>query len=99
MNPEVKKVVPMPEYRLRITFANREVRIFDVKPFLDKGVFRQLRDPSTFASVHPWHGTVQWSGGQDLCPDTLYEESEPVAARKPLRYTVPQSRRRMVAEK
>jgi len=44
------------------------------------GVFAELRDESAFRSVHAWHGTVQWAGGQDVCPDTLYENSVPVAA-------------------
>ena len=99
MNPEVKRVVPEADYKLRITFMNGEVRIFDVKPLLNKGVFRELQDTSMFASVHPWHGTVQWSGGQDLCPDTLFEDSVPVAARKRVRYTIRPSRHRIVAEK
>jgi hypothetical protein len=78
MPPRVKKVAAEPEYKLRLTFTNSEVRVYDVKPLLGKGVFRELRDESMFRSVHPWHGTVQWSGGQDICPDTLYEDSIPV---------------------
>jgi hypothetical protein len=75
MNPRVLNVVAEPGYTLRLTFTNGEAKVFDVTPLLDKGVFRELKDPSLFQSVRPWHGTVQWSGGQDLCPDTLYEES------------------------
>ena len=78
MNPRVKKVTAEPEYKLRLTFTNDEVRMYDVKPLLGKGVFRELQDESMFRSVRPWHGTVQWSGGQDICPDTLYEDSVPV---------------------
>ncbi|MEI6210215.1 MAG: hypothetical protein WCR06_01190 [bacterium] len=37
-----------------------------------------FKDESAFRSVHSWHGTVQWAGGQDICPDTLYEDSVPV---------------------
>ena len=78
MNPRVKQVTPLPDYMLRLKFTNDEVRIYDVKPLLEKGVFRDLRDESMFRSAHLWHGTVQWSGGQDICPDTLYEESVPL---------------------
>ena len=81
MNPRIARVSAESSYRLRLTFTNGEVRVFDVTPWLDKGVFRLLRDKAIFKSVHPWHGTVQWSGGQDLCPDTLYEDSTPLAAR------------------
>ena len=82
MNPRVKKVVAVPDYKLRLTFSDGKVRIFDVKPFLDKGIFRDLRDESLFKSVRIWHGTVQWSGGQDMCPDTLYEDSIPIHRRR-----------------
>ena len=76
MNPRVKAVKPEKNFTLRITFTNNEVRIFDVKPYLDKGVFRELKDKSLFNSVKPFLGSVQWVHGQDLCPDTLYLESK-----------------------
>jgi len=79
MNPRVKKVVPESDYRLRLTFTDDDVRVYDMRPLLGKGVFRELQDESMFRSVHCWHGTVQWSGGQDICPDTLYEDSVPAA--------------------
>lgn len=78
LNPRVTQVVPEADHRLRLTFGNDEVRVFDVTPLLDQGVFRELRDESAFRSAHVWHGTVQWAGEQDICPDTLYEESVPV---------------------
>jgi len=82
LNPRVTGVVPEADYRLRLTFSNSEVRIFEVGPLLDKGVFRELKNESAFKSVRLWHGTVQWSGGQDICPDTLYEDSVPVGEPK-----------------
>ena len=79
LNPRVAGVTAEPGYRLRLEFSNGETRLFDCTHLLDKGVFRDLRPPAAFASVRPWHGTVQWSGGQDLCPDSLYEDSVPLA--------------------
>ena len=53
--------------------------MYDVRPLLNQGgVFSELKQPSVFRSVHSWHGTVQWVGGQDICPDTLYEDSVPL---------------------
>ena len=77
MNPRVVAVQPNPDYTLSIRFTSGESRRFDVKPYLDKGVFRDLRDRAAFMRVKPVLGSIQWAGGQDLCPDTLYEESEP----------------------
>ena len=66
-----------PDYTLSILFSSGESQRFDVKPYLDKGVFRDLRDRAAFMRVNPVLGSIQWAGGQDPCPDTLYEESEP----------------------
>ncbi len=81
MNPRVKDVRPEKNYRLVITFTNREVRLFDVTPYLSRGVFRELRDPELFNSVQPFLGSIQWRNGQDLCPDTLYLKSKPFQGR------------------
>lgn len=79
MNPRVKAVVPQADYRLKLTFTNGEVRLFDVTPYLETGIFRELRHVGLFNSVRPFLGSIQWKNGQDLCPDMLYERSEPMA--------------------
>lgn len=78
MNPRVKAVKPNPDYTITLEFVNGEVRRFDVKPYMDKGFFQELKEMSAFNSVKPVLGSVQWQNGQDFCPDTLYEESYPV---------------------
>lgn len=75
MNPRVKFVEPLEDYKLRIEFMNGEIKIFDVKPYLNTGIFKELIDIHKFRIVKPLLGSIQWSGGQDLCPDTLYLES------------------------
>jgi hypothetical protein len=80
MNPRVKAVEPEPNHRLRLTFSNGEKGVFDCSPFLDFGVFRELRDPDYFAAVTVANGSVAWPHEQDICPDTLYEEAVREAA-------------------
>ncbi len=75
MNPRVKSVKPNPDYTITLVFANGEVKRFDVKPYLNIGIFRELKSMSVFNSVKPFLGSVQWEHGQDLCPDTLYMDS------------------------
>jgi len=72
MNPRVKDVVPNNDYTINIVFDNGEEKVFDVTPYLDQGIFKELRDPNVFQSVKPFMGSVQWKHGQDFCPDTLY---------------------------
>jgi len=75
MNPRVVSVKANEDFTLTLTFTNGEVRLFDVKPYLDKGIFRQLQKIAVFRQVKPVLDSVQWPGGQDFCPDTLYLDS------------------------
>ncbi|MFV2069212.1 MAG: DUF2442 domain-containing protein [Pirellulales bacterium] len=78
MNPRVKAVVPRADYRLEITFSNDEVGIFDCGHLLTFGVFREFEDIRYFRRARVAHGTVVWPHEQDICPDTLYEDSTKV---------------------
>ena len=73
-----KDVKTLPDFKLLLVFENGERRLFDVSPYLDRGVFQALRDPAVFNSAHISFDTVAWSNGADLCPEVLYRDSTPV---------------------
>ena len=75
MNPRVKTVVPTDGYHLRMRFTNGEVRVYDCSQLLDFGVFREFQDIAYFKRASVAHGTLVWPNEQDICPDTLYEDS------------------------
>jgi len=75
-----KAVNALPGFKLLITFDNGEQRVFDVSPYLDHGIFRDLREPAIFKSVRISFDTVEWANGADLCPEVVYRESVPVKA-------------------
>jgi hypothetical protein len=77
MYPRVQKVKPLPDYQLLLTFDNQEQRRFNMQPYLDKGVFAELKEESLFRSVHVSFDTIEWSNGADLCPEVLYDQSTP----------------------
>jgi DUF971 family protein len=76
MNPRIKTVMPIEGYKLILTFTNGEKGIYDCKHLLDFGVFKELKNKQYFNKVKACHGTIAWPHDQDLCPDTLYIESE-----------------------
>ena len=78
MNPYVKNVHPLDDYRLEILFENGEVRVFDVKPYMQRGVFVRLRDPAIFQTARVVAGSVECPAEVDFSYDTLYVESRPV---------------------
>ena len=75
MNPRVNRVTPQAGYRLLLEFENGEARLFDLTPWLDKGVFRALRDSAAFAQAQVVDGSVEWPGEIDLSYDTLFLRS------------------------
>lgn len=82
MNPRIVNVIPNPDYTLNLIFSNHEKRIFDMKNYLNIGVFKELKDIDYFMKVDIVLGSIKWPNGQDLCPDTLYNESVLVNIRK-----------------
>jgi len=76
MSPRVKNVIPNRNYTLTITFSKNEVKTFDVKPYLEIGKFKELKELNVFNSVKPFLGSIQWINELDFCPDTLYLESK-----------------------
>lgn len=75
LNPRVVNVAPKPDFTLILEFSNRETRIFDMKNYLEKVIFHELKDVEYFNKVRVVMGKIQWPNGEDLCPDTLYLES------------------------
>ena len=75
MNPRVKRVSPLKNHELELEFDNGEHRKFDVSPYLNMGIFKELEDWEYFSKVRVSLGTVEWPNGQDFCPDTLFENS------------------------
>jgi hypothetical protein len=71
----VKKVKPLNDYKLELTFENNEKRIFDVKPYLDTGLFKTLKDEKLFKMVKISYDTIEWPNKVDLDPEVLYEKS------------------------
>jgi hypothetical protein len=76
MNPRVKSVISKDPYLLEITFSNGEIGLYDCAPILDFGVFCELKNPAYFHQARAEGGTVVWPNEQDICPDTLYEDSK-----------------------
>jgi len=64
------------DFTLDLKFNDGSLRRFDTKPYLDKGVFKELKDINYFKNISIAYGTVQWPNEQDISPDTLYIESE-----------------------
>ena len=89
-------VAPQPDFTLLLTYEDGEKRVYDMKPFLEKGgVFVPFRDYSEFRRVYlddtcavAWDidpnvdSNVVWSNKVDICPDGCYVDSVPLSEYK-----------------
>ena len=73
----VKDVKSIDDYKLILTFEDESVRIFDMKPLLGKGVFKELKDEKLFKTVKVSFDSIEWANGIDVDPETLYEDGVP----------------------
>jgi len=77
MYPAVVDVKPLANYQLRLSFSNGEVKRFDMNPYLQMGLFRELTIKGMFETVKVSFDTICWSNEADIDPETLYQEGIP----------------------
>ncbi len=80
MHWDVKVVKPGPDYKIYVETEDGRKGVFDMSPYLERGVFRELKDINYFNQVGILFGAVTWPNEQDIAPETLTEEMQPVQA-------------------
>ena len=68
-------VTPLENYKLSLKFKNGEDRIFDMTPYLETCIFKELKDQVLFKTVRVSFDTVEWANEADIDPETLYKDS------------------------
>ena len=71
----IKEVNPLDNYLLLLTFENGEKRQFDMKPYLDLGIFKELKDQRLFRTVKTNFDSIEWDNEADFDPEVLYQNS------------------------
>lgn len=74
----VRRVAPLPGYRLDIEFDDGNRGVYDMTPYLDKGIFRGIRDERVFNRVHVAFGVVTWNDEIDISSERLWTDCVPV---------------------
>jgi Protein of unknown function (DUF2442) len=74
----IKNVKPKNNYILLLTFENGEKRQFDMKPYLEIGIFKELKDISLFKTVKIHFDSIEWANEADFDPEVLYQKSQPI---------------------
>ncbi len=72
MNPRLKTAKANDDFSFYVTFTNGENGNFDLKPFLEKGKFKELKDITNFRRFRLEEGVITWYNELDIAPDTVY---------------------------
>ena len=78
MIPDVVDIKILPDYKLKVTLSNGKAGIFDVTPYLDRGIFTELKDYVYFKRARIEFGTVVWPNEQDFSPETIEIKMEEI---------------------
>ena len=76
----VRRATLVRDYLVAFTFADGSKREIDLEPFLEGGIFEELRPREVFAKFKVKFGTIVWPNGADIAPETLYYNLGPVPA-------------------
>jgi len=76
MIPDVIDFEIMPNHRIKVKLSNGKEGIFDVTPYLDRGIFNELRDYNYFKRARIEFGTITWPNEQDFSPETIEMKME-----------------------
>ncbi|NHZ71836.1 MAG: DUF2442 domain-containing protein [Aquificales bacterium] len=71
---KVISVLPQDDYQLFVKLSNGKEGNFDVSPYLDKGIFKELKDKLYFREVKLLFGGIAWPNSQDFSGDTVEYE-------------------------
>jgi hypothetical protein len=79
MNSKIIDVKAGENYLLYLLYNKDEIRLLDMKPYLDFGIFNELKDEKLFNTVKISFDAIEWGNGADLDPEFLFRKSEPVS--------------------
>jgi hypothetical protein len=69
------KVMPLPGYKLEISYPDGASGIIDLSDSVGHGVFTPLRDEALFSKVHVGEfGQIAWNEEIEICSDAAYLE-------------------------
>jgi hypothetical protein len=75
----VKEVIQQDNFVLLLIFENEEKKQFDFKPYLNTGIFKELKDTRMFNTVKVSFDTLEWKNEADFDPEVLYHNSVSVS--------------------
>lgn len=68
----IKNAKYISDYIIEFEFNTNEIAEIDLKKYLEKGIFSELKHISTFKNFKLNSWTIEWENGSDFSPEFLY---------------------------
>lgn len=76
ITPDIIEVKALKNYMLYLKFETGEEKIYDMKPLIENcELYSKLKNEKYFKDVKPMYITVEWTNGEDVAPEYLYNDS------------------------
>ena len=82
MKRKATSIEVLPDFQLRVLRNDGSTLILDLRPYLDRGVFRSLQEPGMLGKgkLDPLGG-VEWPCGASLPPELLAADHSPTGSK------------------
>ncbi len=71
----INNIMAREDFSFSVEFDNGESGIFDLKPYLNIGKFKELKLNSNYKRFRIEDGVITWFNDLDIAPDTVYLDS------------------------
>ena len=78
MEPRPCEVKALLNFLIYVKFNNGEERIYDMKRNLKYPFYKDLQNINNFKKVKISGINIEWETGEDIAPENLYNDSEPI---------------------
>lgn len=75
---DVTECTPLPGYKLKVACSDGAKGIFDMSGYVNRGMYKPLKDVRVFQQVHIVSGAPTWPGNIDIAPERVRSDMTPM---------------------
>jgi len=72
--PKISRIKVNNDFTISLKYG-KEKRIFDMKPYLNIGMYKDLQNIELFKTARISFDSLEWANGIDIDPEFLYSKS------------------------
>ena len=76
MGPNIIKAVVLEKYCIEITLEDGRIAHLDMEPYLEKEMYRELKNVEMFNDFEIFYDTIRWANGADVAPENILRRAK-----------------------